>query len=240
MTHPITRICIDLFSRCGIRKLAFGVLILAAFFSAAPTDAEGARDALWEIVSTCLDPAVSDYCRRCRWPRVETACPHDEKCRNTTQVWDETREYVVIRDLKMCGCPEGFVHGLAMPRARVSGIEDPARPDGIWRFAWAAAQKRISDEAAIALVVNPERLRSQDQLHVHIVRLNQDARQRLSGLPASRIQSLDGVWQAARQGAAEANLDDYGVLVAAHPDGGYMVRVEKDSPEGLYTDGNCR
>jgi len=132
------------------------------------------------------------------------------------------------------------VHGLAIPRARVTGTEDPNRPDGIWSFAWAAARKMISDEAAIALVVNPARLRSQDQLHVHILRLKKDARQHLAELPVSRLQDLDGVWRTARQGAAEANLDDYGVLVAGHPDGGFMVRVEKDSPEWIYTVEKCQ
>ena len=223
-----------------IRALVSGVLILAGALVAAPADAGGARDALWGIVTNCLDPTIADYCERCRWPRIETTCPHDGKCKNTTEVWAETKDYVVIRDHKMCGCPEGFVHGMAIPRARVTGTEDPNRPDGIWSFAWAAARKMISDEAAIALVVNPARWRSQDQLHVHILRLKKDARQRLAELPASRLQDLDGVWRAAGQGDAEVNLDDYGVLVATHPDGGFMVRVEKGSPEWLYTDGNCQ
>ncbi|MCX5881995.1 MAG: CDP-diacylglycerol diphosphatase [Deltaproteobacteria bacterium] len=176
----------------------------------------------------------------CRWPRIETTCHHDGKCKDTTEVWAETIDYAIIRDHKMCGCPEGFVHGLAIPRARVTGIEDPNRPDGIWRFAWEVAQRTISDQSVIALVVNPQRLRSQDQLHVHILRLKKDARQRLGEFPASRLQDLDEVWRAARQGAAEVNLDDYGVLVAAHPDGGFLVRVENGSPEWLYTEGNCR
>ena len=140
----------------------------------------------------------------------------------------------------MCGGPEGFVHGLAIQRARITGIEDPNRPDGIWRFAWEIAQRTISDPSVIALVVNPSRLCSQDQLHVHILRLKKEARQRFTGLPASRLQDLGEVWRAAGQSAAEMNLDDYGVLVAAHPDGGFFVRVEKGSPEWLYTDETCQ
>ncbi|MBI5589639.1 MAG: CDP-diacylglycerol diphosphatase [Deltaproteobacteria bacterium] len=224
----------------GIRSLVYCVLIFASILVTAPADAGGSRDALWEIVTNCLDPAISDYCQRCRWPRIESACPHDENCKKTTAVWAETQDYVVIRDHKMCGCPDGFVHGLALPRTRVTGVEDPNRPDGIWRFAWAAAQKKIGDESAIALVVNPARLRSQDQLHVHILRLEKDARQRLAKLPVSRLQDLDGVWRAAGQDAAKINLDDYGVLVTGHPDGGFMVRIEKGSPEWIYTEGNCR
>jgi CDP-diacylglycerol pyrophosphatase len=226
--------------RRGICTSVFGALILAGVLVATPLVAEGARDALWEIVSACMDPSVADYCRQCRWPRIEAACTQDIKCKDTSEVWAETRDYVVIRDIKMCGCPQGFVHGLAIPRARVTGIEDPHRPDGIWRFAWDAAQKRIGDEFAVALVVNPPRLRSQDQLHVHILRLKNDARQRFAGLPASRIEDLDGVWRAASQSAAEMNLHDYGVLVVRDLDGGFMVRVEKDSPELLYTDWTCR
>jgi len=140
----------------------------------------------------------------------------------------------------MCGCPQGFVHGLAIPRDRITGIEDPNRPDGIWHFAWNVALKRISDQNAIALVVNPQRLRSQDQLHVHILRLKDDASLRLAELPVTRLPDLDGVWHAARQSAAKINLDDYGVLVAAHPDGGFMVRIEKGSPERLYTVQTCQ
>jgi len=229
-----------LFCRC-ICELVISVLILAGNFVTAPAVAEGARDALWEIVSNCLDPTVADYCQRCRWPRIETTtCHHDGKCTDTTDVWAETGDYAAIRDLKMCGCPEGFVHGLVIPRARVTGIEDPKRPDGIWRFAWNVAQIKINDPMAIALVVNPARLRSQDQLHVHILRLKIDARQRLSELPASRLLDLDEVWRAAGRSAAEINLDDYGVIVLSHPDGGFMVRVEKNSPEWLYTEGTCR
>ena len=239
MTHRTKKASFKFFPCPGIRALVAGVLILAGAMVTAPADAGGSRDALWEIVTNCLDPAVADYCERCRWPRIEIPCAHDEKCKNTTKVWAETQDFVVIRDHKMCGCPEGFVHGLAIPRARVTGIEDPNRPDGIWRYAWEIAQRTINDPSVIALVVNPTRLRSQDQLHVHILRLTKDARQRFAGLPVSRLQDLDEVWRAAGQSAAEMNLDDYGVLVAAHPDGGFLVRVEKGSPEWLYTDETC-
>jgi CDP-diacylglycerol pyrophosphatase len=240
MMHLSKKIALAFFFCRRICTLVSIVFIFAGALATAQADAGSARDVLWEIVSTCLDPSVADYCDRCRWPRIETTCPHDGKCGNTTEVWAETTDYIVIRDHKMCGCPEGFVHGLALPRARVTGTEDSSRPDGIWRVAWAAAQKLISDEAAIALVVNPARLRSQDQLHVHIVRLKKDARQRLAELPVSRLQDLDGVWRAAGQGAAEVYPDDYGVLVAAHPDGGFVVRVEKGSPEWLYTIEKCQ
>lgn len=230
--------CIRL--RVAMRMLVSGLLILSAFHFALPPVAEGAGDVLWEIVSTCMDTSAADYCTRCRRPRVEAACAKDGKCTDTTEVWAETRDYVVIRDIKMCGCPQGFVHGLAIPRARVTGVEDTRRPDGIWQLAWDAAEKKIPEPAEIALVVNPQRRRSQDQLHVHILRLKKDARPQFSGLPASRLNDLEGVWRAAGRIAAAMNLKDYGVIVVAHPDGGFMVRVEKDSPERLYTDETCR
>ena len=57
-----------------------------------------------------------------------------------TELWVESNNYLVISDSKMCGCPEGFVHGLALPRAHITGIEDKVLPDGIWKFAWDAAK----------------------------------------------------------------------------------------------------
>ncbi len=222
-----------------IRTRICCMLIFAVAFAAAPTVAEAGRDALWEIVSSCLDPTVPDYCKNCRWPRTESTCPHDNKCTSTSEVWAETHDFAVIRDIKMCGCPEGYVHGLAIPRTRVTGVEDPNRPTGIWRFAWDAACKKISDPSAIALSVNPPNLRSQDQLHIHMVRLKQDARKQLAELPTSRVQDLDSVWSAADQSAKEMNLTDYGVIVVSHPEGGFLVRVEKGSPEWLYTETKC-
>jgi CDP-diacylglycerol pyrophosphatase len=154
-------------------------------------------------------------------------------------VWGVTREYVAIRDSKMCGCPADFVHGLAIPRTRVTGVEDPGRPDGIWAFAWEAGRKRIGDEAALALAVNPPGRRSQDQLHVHIVRLLPDARARLANAVAVRVTSLNEVWRAAARGAEAAGIKDYGVLVVREPEG-YLVRVEEGSPEKMYTRARCR
>ena len=81
----------------------------------------GHRDALREIVSECLDTTALQYCRVCPWPRADQSCPGHADCRDTTQVWAESDNYVAIRDIKMCGCPEGFVHGLALPRARITG-----------------------------------------------------------------------------------------------------------------------
>jgi CDP-diacylglycerol pyrophosphatase len=119
-------------------------------------------------------------------------------------------------------------------------VEDPRRPDGIWSFAWAAACDRIGDESATALVVNPAGMRDQDQLHVHIVRLQKDARQRFDAARVTVVQKLGEVWGAAGRVAQAAGLADYGVLVARRPEGGFLVLVDPESPEKDYALARCR
>ncbi|HEY5514336.1 MAG TPA: CDP-diacylglycerol diphosphatase [Geomonas sp.] len=229
-----------IFTRSGTRSLLLAVLILVSLVVPAQAHAAGSRDVLWNILNTCLDPAGADYCANCRSPLVGTPCAAGKKCQETTEVWGETADYVAVRDRKMCGCPEDFVHGLALPRARVTGVEDPRRPDGIWSFAWAVARGRIHDESAMALAVNPQGMRAQDQLHVHIVRLRKDARERFTTDRVTRVQKLDEVWGAASRTAAAAGLADYGVLVASHPEGGFLVLVDWVSPEKVYSFERCR
>ncbi len=209
----------------------------------APTPASPAaesRNILATIVSSCLDINAPDYCKRCSAPRLESPCAQNRDCTATTEVWKETAEYVVIRDLKMCGCAPGFVHGLVIPRARITGIEDPKRPDTIWNIAWTAAGKRIAKEDAIALVVNPGGLRTQDQLHVHIVRLQSNARKRFDAAKSVNVRNLNEVWIAAAKKADDMKLQDYGVLVARNRDGSFLVLVNERSPEKLYTQGVCK
>ena len=198
------------------------------------------RGGLWQTVATCLDPGIADYCGRCEMPLADTPCAAGRGCAETTEVWAETREFVAIRDGKMCGCPATFVHGLAIPRERITGVEDPRRPDGIWDFAWGVARKRIGDETAIALAVNPQGRRSQDQLHVHIVRLLPDARTRLAGQGVAHVRTLAEVWRTAAKSAEAAGMKGYGVLVAREPDGSFLIRVEEGSPEKMFTRARCR
>lgn len=224
--------------------MAFCAALLAALFMAGGGLAAGSRDILLEIVSNCVAPADAapanaGYCLRCRWPRKDAGCNPDPDCRQSTEVWALSETYVALRDIKMCGCPAGFVHGLALPRAVVRGVEDASRPDGIWRFAWAAAIARIDADAA-ALAVNPARRRSQDQLHVHLLRLKPDARPRLAGALAGHIGNLDEVWRVAAGGAAIRGLEDYGVLVVRDADGRFAVAVTPDSPEVAFTESVCR
>jgi CDP-diacylglycerol pyrophosphatase len=223
---------------------ALMVLVAGCASSAAgpsETAARGAasRDALWRIVSRCVEPASPDYCSRCPSPVAGRCGEHP--CSRTTDVWAKTADYVAIRDLKMCGCPAGFVHGLALPRIRITGVDDPRRPAGIWPFAWETARSHILRESEIALAVNPADLRSQDQLHVHLVRLAPGARGRLAGHTAARALALEDVWSAAASGASAAGLADYGVLVTRDGDGpGYLVTVIAGSPEYAFTLSTCR
>jgi CDP-diacylglycerol pyrophosphatase len=223
-----------------VLALISGVLIVIGISLALSPGMPNSRDVLWHIVTNCLDPTVADYCERCNRPRIDSSCLPRGDCENTIEVWAADEDYAVIRDIKMCGCPEEFLHGLILPRWRVTGVEDPGCPDGIWEVAWDVACKRIKDESSIALVVNPKGWRSQDQLHVHVVRLRQDARQKFDKLTMTRVQCLDEVWTAASQRAASEGLDDYGVLVASNPQGGFMLLVEKYSPERMYTEERCR
>lgn len=223
-----------------VRVLVAAVLFLAAVSTPLSACAAGDRTILWAIVTNCVDVSSMDYCATCLWPRVDSTCPHKSECRNTTEVWAESADFVALRDVKMCGCPAGFVHGLVIPRARVTGVEDPRWPDGIWTFAWTVARRHMGNDPEIALAVNPMAQRSQDQLHVHLLRLRGDARQRIAQRPADRVPTLDRVWKVAAQRAAAEGLTDYGVLVAGHPEGGFVVLVEKDSPEKLYTDWRCQ
>ena len=225
-----------------IRALAAGVLFFAGTLAALSAGEGGSRDKLWRIVTTCLGAEDAEYCRRCDSPRTDTACPHNRRCEDTTEVWGETNEYVAIRDIKMCSCPAGFVHGLVIPRTRVKGIEASPLPHGIWAFAWAVAQGKIADDSTIALVVNSARGRSQDQLHVHLVRLRDDARQNFAGRMASVLR-LDDVWSAVSQLAAnQPTLKDYNVLVVTSLKGGFEVLVDSNdrSLERTYTQRTCR
>jgi CDP-diacylglycerol pyrophosphatase len=215
------------------------LVAVAALLAACATNVPPRGDALWWIVSRCLEPAEPDYCSRCFSP-VEGSCGGDRGCLGTTQVWAETPAYVAIRDIKMCGCPRSFVHGLALSRSRVTGVEDPRRPAGIWAFAWEVARQRIPDEREIALAVNPPDRRTQNQLHVHLVRLAPGARAGVAARAPTPMASLDETWAVAARAAAAAGLADYGVLVVRDDaNRGFLVLVDRESPESEFTVGSC-
>jgi CDP-diacylglycerol pyrophosphatase len=228
-----------LFDRSGVRTLV-AVLTLAGVCAAVPARAAGSRDVLWNILNSCVNPDTPDYSSTCGAPRVDTPAATGKSCRETTEVWAETKEYVALRDRKMCDCPDDFVHGIVLPRSRVTGVEDPRRPDGIWSFAWAVACSKIGTDSTIALAVNPAGKRDQDQLHVHIVRLQKDARQRFRTEQVRQVTSLDEVWRTASGVASAAGIADYGILVARNPGGGFTVLVDKGSIEKSYGTARCR
>jgi len=211
-------------------------LLLAALWL--PAWAQSRSDILLHIVQQCVSPATTSDCSACRSPRADSACGAGKSCRQTTEVWALTEQFTAIRDIKMCGCPASFVHGLAMPLATVTGVEDPARPEAIWPFAWQQALARIEPEN-IALVVNPRLQRSQNQLHVHLVRLRPDAMAAAQRHEAAVVADLTQVWAIAARHAQEKGLVDPGVMVTAHPGGGFRIVVTPFSPEDAFTQYRC-
>ena len=196
-------------------------------------------DILLDIVRHCVDPKLENYCTRCRAPIAEVACTPETSCKKTTEVWSSNTEYVAIRDIKMCGCPASFVHGLVMPLQVITGVEDPLRPEGIWQYAWDEATLRMEAEA-IALVVNPQNFRSQNQLHVHLVRLKPQAKAEFKSMATGTSSNLLNVWKIAADLAKQQNLPDYGVLVSTEESGGFKVVVTTVSPGHLFTQYVCR
>jgi CDP-diacylglycerol pyrophosphatase len=191
------------------------------------------RNVLWDIVTNCLDPGRHDYSATCRY-QIDVK---DAPCLDSIEVWARTDDLVAIRDRKMCGCPDGFVHGLAVPIQEVTGVEDERHPAGIWAFAWEVAKKRLPDDD-IALVANPPTCRSQDQLHVHMVRLNDNGHKLGEDSLVTRIDDLREVWRKAEELAEKARLDCYGILVK-RVDKGFLVFVDDGCLEKTYTEYRC-
>ena len=195
-------------------------------------------DILLHIVSQCVDPSKENYCSNCMLPRREANCGGITECKKTNEVWTLNTQYVAIRDIKMCGCPVEFIHGLALPRQVITGVEDLNREEGIWQFAWDVGIERIEAES-LALVVNPKSQRSQNQLHLHILRLDQNAKTRFDQSSTVYVDNLQSVWLAADKVAKTKGLNDYGVLVAKSLEGNYLVLVSPDSPEAAFTIWKC-
>jgi CDP-diacylglycerol pyrophosphatase len=194
---------------------------------------------LWDIVSTCVD---RDAIGVCACPAFACSCCGDRATPDADVVWARTQRFVAIRDLQMCGCPPGFVHGLALPRARVTGIEDPHRPEAIWPFAWDVARSRIPDERQIGLVINPEVARSQNQMHVHLLRLRPETRSWLdasdgavpTGVTVLPLPNLDAVFANAEARVGAARMAYTGILVARAREGVWRaVLTDRSSPEAF-------
>ena len=195
-------------------------------------------DILLEIVQNCLNTKAENYCQQCRSPQLSANCSSQPTCTASIDVWSETSDFVAMRDIKMCGCPADFVHGLVLPKSVVTGVEDDRRPDGIWQFAWDVALQRIPVQE-IALAVNPKFKRSQNQLHIHLVRLQPGVNSRLETSWIGRVDNLSQVWRFASDVAQSRHISDYGVLVAQSAEGGFRVALSTDSPEWQFTKARC-
>lgn len=225
----------------GKRLLAhtlFGLIATIAVSSQAIALNVAKSDILLHIVSQCVDPTTVNYCSNCMLPRVDAKCSDISECKKTNEVWALSTRYAAIRDIKMCGCPAEFIHGLAMPRAVITGVEDLNREEGIWQFAWDVGIERIEADS-LALVVNPKSQRTQNQLHVHLLRLKQNARTMFEQYTPIYTDNLESVWYVADKMAKTKDLDDYGVLVAKTLEGKYLVLVSPNSPEAAFTVWSC-
>jgi CDP-diacylglycerol pyrophosphatase len=137
--------------------------VLAAIFCAGVTaPAAGAnRDALRQI--------VQEQCS-VHWLAQHDPTPCDRVVLPDAD--DVSRGYAVLADRK------GGAHFLLIPTRTIAGLESPAILDAAmpnyFAAAWdardrleAAASRRIPRDA-VGLALNPQRARSQDQLHIHI------------------------------------------------------------------------
>lgn len=164
---------------------------------------------LYKIARRCLDPGVDGYCEACPSPR--TGRCDKTACEETTEVWTGSPRFVAIRDITMCWCPK-VLHGLVMPMGAVSGIEDPDRPQAIWKFAWDVAGLNLAPAEAL-LVVTPLAHRTQNQLHVHLLPADPSKKDALEALPFEAVGDLYQVWAKAEAVAAARGIKEFGVAV---------------------------
>lgn len=228
--------------RIGIKSLWFKAVFVTTALICVHTQVialtVARSDILLHIVSQCVDSSKENYCSNCMLPRREANCGGITECKKTNEVWALNKKYAAIRDIKMCGCPAEFIHGLAIPREVITGVEDLNREEGIWQFAWDNGIERIEAQS-LALVVNPRAQRTQNQLHVHILRLDQNARARFEQYDPVYIDNLESVWLVAAKAANSKGLNDYGVLVAKDLKGKFLVLVSANSPEAAFTIWKC-
>jgi CDP-diacylglycerol pyrophosphatase len=242
----------------GRALVALALALLAArpgtVQAAGLTDPASPADALWRIVSNCLDAPRPSGTSYCSCPAFTATCCGDAEMPDAEMVWAESTDFVAFRDIKACGCPASFVAGLALPRARLGGIEDPGRPDGLWPFAWDVARRRITDERQIGLVINPQDVRTQNQMHVHLLRLKHETRALLDGIdpPAGgtrldtppalvvRLSDLEHVFRTAADAVGDAAVAHTGILVARAHDAGYLALLTDRSSPQVLTENRCR
>jgi CDP-diacylglycerol pyrophosphatase len=223
-----------------VKKIQRSILVILLLGSIYPSFAlEISRsDILLNIATQCINPKTQNYCNQCVSPRIDSSCGNPQDCKNTTEIWSENEQFVSIRDIKMCGCSKDFIHGLTMPRSEVTGIEDIRRQEEIWQFAWETSKKIIEPDL-IALVVNPKSHRSQNQLHVHLVRIDPKVKNKFNAYIFTYVKNLDHVWETAEKLAAKNSLIDYGILVTRATSNRFTVLITPNSPESEFTIWKC-
>lgn len=224
--------------RKRVQIVATVILILMAGGAFVALNFHQSSGALWKIVSQKCVPNQQQH-------NDPTPC---------RQV-DVRNGYVVLKDRV------GPLQFLLLPTEKISGIEspdllNPSTPNFFaeaWRSRHFMEERRGSpvDDSAVALSVNSQRGRTQNQLHIHISCLRPDIRQRLDSLNAS----LTDRWQPEQLGEnqyqiriiskdefkrtspfirianelpdARDEMGKYGVAVAAMPNGRRALMVIK-------------
>ena len=224
-------------SRILITVAAAGIVLTAGCASIALSYKHNS-DALWKIVSQKCLPNQNQN--------------HDPTpCRKV----DLRNGFVVLKDRN------GPLQYLLMPAGKITGIEspillNPSTPN-FFAEAWCSRhymeEKRGApiEESALALSINSQRGRTQNQLHIHISCLRPDIRQRLDSLSGI----LTGLWQSEQLGGhvyqvravtrdeikkmspfirianelpgAREEMYKYGIAIAALPDGRRALMVIK-------------
>ncbi|WP_204259534.1 CDP-diacylglycerol diphosphatase [Lichenicola cladoniae] len=153
-----------------MRGLAHAGLIAGMLFGlAAPGRPAFAHDsdAIWKIVHGRCLPSLQ---------ATHTPAP----CVSVDLAGGETRGFAILKDI------EGASQYLLIPTAKITGIESPAilAPDATNYFAhaWDAVTLvgerlgRVLPRRDLALAINSERGRSQNQLHIHVDCISVSAR----------------------------------------------------------------
>lgn len=214
--------------------------LLSAILLSSPRAEAPNRDALLGVVQ-CVDKA----------PALKASPEAPVHACNNDIVGVEPQGFLALESFKMTGCPSNgaalkehrgfeFIDALVLPLNPVTGVEDPHRPAGIWSFSWKFARKFIAADDSVVLVANPKTRRSQDQFHVHIMRLLPGAADKIKALKPEYIKTLEGtpdpVWAAAqRHSHGQLESGHTGVAVSYDKKKGrFVVVTVDDSPEADF------
>ena len=168
-------------------KIFRGSVVLALFGLLVSWAVHAANaDALWNIVHQQCVP---------HWQQTQDPAP----CAALDMTQGEAQGHAILKDI------HGVLQYLLIPTARVSGIESPLllqtdAPD-YWAAAWRARQwmERLHGSPlpreAVALTVNSQWGRSQNQLHIHVscVRPELSARLQQAGIGLQWQPLADGI-----------------------------------------------